>query len=101
MEPYYTGNPEEAEELARSRDRFAAVLSIIPGLGHMYKAHYFMGAAFLLVGLPVVIGATGLLLLATFGLSLLLPLLYVALVGAHAHEIEDRQWHPQHGRSHG
>ena len=96
MEPFYSDKPDDAQ-LARGRSWFAALLSLLPGLGHIYKGHYLLGSGLLLVGLPVVVGAAALLLLATFGLSLTLPLIYVAITAAHAYAIEDRQLHPLHG----
>ena len=96
MEPFYPKEPND-EDLARGRSMFAALLSLIPGLGHFYKGYYLIGLGYLLVGLPIVIGAAALLLLATFGLSLVLPVIYVGITAAHAYTIEDHQIHPLHG----
>ncbi len=96
MEPFYTSEPDDSQ-LASGRSWFAAFLSLVPGLGHIYKGHYVAGVGYLLVGIPIVAGVTGLLLLATFGLSLALPLIYIAVAAAHAYASEDLQRHPLHG----
>lgn len=77
------------------RDKLAALLSLLPGLGHLYKHHYLAGIS-LLVGGNIVTGfVSALMALGTFGLSLLiLPVLYVAVVAASAYGLED--WHGRH-----
>lgn len=77
------------------RDKMAAVLSLLPGLGHLYKHHYLAGIS-LLVGGNIITGfVSALMALGTFGLSLLvLPVLYIAVVAASAYGLED--WHGRH-----
>lgn len=77
------------------RDKMAAILSVLPGLGHLYKHHYLAGAS-LLVGGNIITGfVSALMALGTFGLSLLIvPLLYIAVVAASAFGLED--WHGRH-----
>ena len=67
------------------RDRVAAMLSILPGLGHLYKHHYVVGIG-LLIGGNVLTGFVSVLMaLGTFGLSILVvPALYIATVAASA-----------------
>ena len=76
------------------RDKMAALLSIIPGLGHIYKHHYISGFGFL-VGSNILVGfISGLMILATFGLSFFIPLIYVGAVMATAYKLED--WRDRH-----
>jgi len=81
------------EEMAHSRDVIAATSSIIPGLGHIYKAHYTTGFGILALS-PFLIWMGLMLGWATFGLGLFLPGLYVFLIGWHAYNLEDRRKHP-------
>ena len=76
------------------RDRVAAMLSILPGLGHLYKHHYVVGIG-LLIGGNVLTGFVSVLMaLGTFGLSILVvPALYIATVAASAYALPD--WHGQ------
>jgi hypothetical protein len=84
---------------AADRDVLAALFSIIPGLGHLYKHHYLAGFGILVGGNLLVAYVSILLGLATFGVSLLvLPLVYVVAVGASAYSIPD--WHGHHGFLH-
>jgi len=75
------------------RNVIAAFLSIIPGLGQIYKGYYLMGLALLFIGLPVAIWMGLLLSLATAGLGLMLPVICGALVIVHAYYAEDRRKH--------
>ncbi len=81
------------EEMAHSRDVIAATSSIIPGLGHIYKAHYTTGFGILALS-PFLIWVGLILGWATFGLGLFLPGVYVFLIGWHAYNLEDRRKHP-------
>jgi hypothetical protein len=71
------------------RDRIAVVLSIVPGLGHMYKGHTLMGVIYTLGSvfafLACVVAAT---FTAGFGL-LLLPVYWLGTM-LHVYWIEDR-----------
>jgi hypothetical protein len=77
------------------RNKLAALLSILPGLGHLYKHHYAVGIG-LLVGGNILTGFISVLMaLGTFGLSILIvPLLYIAAVAASAYSLPD--WHGHH-----
>ena len=75
------------------RNKVAALLSVIPGLGHHYKHHYVAGLGILIVGNVLMVFCALWLSLATVGLSLILvPVLWVAGVAYSAHEAPD-----QHG----
>ena len=77
------------------RDKIAAVLSVLPGAGHLYKHHYLDGLAILFVGNFMMLFVAIWLAFATLGLSLLVvPAVYVLGVGFSAYSIED--WHGKH-----
>lgn len=79
----------------KDRDLFATLLSVIPGLGHLYKHHYMKGLGILIGGNLLMILVTALLSLATFGLAILVvPVAYVLGVAWAAHELPD--WHGKH-----
>lgn len=71
------------------RDTAALLLSIVPGLGHMYKGHTLIGALLMLGGAFAVF-ACGLIATATMGFGLLLIPLYWAGVMMQVYWIEDR-----------
>lgn len=74
------------------RSILAALLSIVPGLGHIYKAHYRCGFEIMLIS-PFFIWAGIILGWATAGIGLLLPVLYLLFVSWHAYSIEDKRHH--------
>ena len=76
------------------RNIIAALLSILPGLGHLYKHHYLSGFG-LLIGGNILVGFVSILMtLSTFGFSLFaLPFYIVAVAGA-AYALPD--WHGHH-----
>ena len=77
------------------RNRIAALLSIIPGLGHLYKHHYASGLGILIGGNILVGFVSVLMILGTFGLSMIvLPALYIAAVAIAAYSLPD--WHGHH-----
>ncbi len=83
---------EDYSSLEHSRDVIAAFSSIIPGLGHIYKAHYNVGFGLLFIS-PLFIWAGLVLGWATFGFGLFLPAMFVIFIGWHAYNIEDRRHH--------
>ncbi len=85
----------------RKRDRnvIAAILSIIPGLGHLYKHHYVAGISILIGGNILMLFIALWLGFATFGLSLLIvPAAYFLGIAYGAYELED--WHGKHDYLH-
>ena len=87
--------PITAEEIARERNVISAVLSLVPGLGHIYKGHYAAGLLLMCLGAPLVLWMGILLALATAGLGLLLPLIGWAIVAVDAFYEDDlRKVHP-------
>lgn len=75
------------------RDILAAALSIVPGLGHIYKGCYAMGLAILLLGVPIGLWAGILFSLATAGVGLLLPACLWAIVVTDAYYRKNRRRH--------
>jgi len=76
------------------RNRVAALLSVLPGLGHLYKHHYLQGLGLLVVGNVLVGFLSVLMVLGTFGLSLvLLPAAWIAGVGYSAYMASDEHGH--------
>ena len=71
----------------------AAVSSIIPGLGHIYKGHVKTGVGILIIS-PFFIWAALLFGFATLGIGLFLPFAYLFVVGWHAYFIENQRKHP-------
>jgi len=81
------------KELMHSRDVIAAISSIIPGLGHIYKAHYSTGFGILALS-PILLWIGLILGWATFGVGLLLPFGYVTLIAWNAYNLDDLRKHP-------
>jgi hypothetical protein len=76
------------------RNKLAALLSILPGLGHLYKHHYTVGIGLLLGGNILTGFVSVLMALGTFGLSILIiPLLYIGAVAASAYSLPDWRGH--------
>lgn len=72
------------------RDKTAAGLSIVPGLGHFYKGHFLL-SALLMIGAVFAAVACSVVATATAGFGLLLLPLYWLGVMMHAYWIEDRK----------
>ena len=72
------------------RDTTAMLLSVIPGLGHIYKGHLLTGLLLMAGGLFAVF-ACGVAATATMGLGLLLIPLYWAGVMMQVYWLEDRR----------
>ena len=84
---------KELVEAWRSVDRntIAALLSVIPGAGHLYKHYYLAGAGILVIGNALVVFVAAWLSFATFGLSLIgVPAMWVAGVAYAAWAAPDR-----------
>jgi hypothetical protein len=79
----------------RDRDIIAAISSIIPGLGHIYKGHYLAGIFIMVLGVPIGVMVGIFLSLATAGIGVLVPVLFWAMVVVHAYYAVDyRKKHP-------
>lgn len=76
------------------RNKVAALLSVIPGLGHLYKHHYLAGFGILIVGNVLMAFVTGLLSFATLGMSLIIvPAMWFAGVAYSAYMATDEHGH--------
>lgn len=72
------------------RNQVAALLSVLPGLGHLYKHHYIAGIGLMTAGNLLIIFIAVWLSLATLGLSLIvIPALWFAGVAASAYLASD------------
>ena len=80
--------PLTSEE-KHAHNEIAAVLSIVPGLGHIYKGHIFAGLLWMIGAIPVGIFVF-LAAFASAGWGLGLFLFYLAAAMLHAYGIEDR-----------
>lgn len=80
-------SPETAEGTAS--DAVAVMLSVIPGLGHIYKGHRLLGVL-LMLGAPFAAGVAILAATATAGFGLGLGVLYWLGVMFYAYAIDDR-----------
>jgi len=82
------GKLESAE--GKASDAVAVLLSVIPGLGHIYKGHKVMGLVLMFAGTPVAIGIALLAATGTAGFGLgLLPMYWFGVM-FHAYAIQDR-----------
>jgi hypothetical protein len=74
---------------SHTRDWIAAGLSFVPGLGHLYKGHLVPGILLLCVFGPLYLILVFWLVPKTYGASLLLPAVFVIVVGHHAYHLRD------------
>src|SRR5437868_4220269 len=82
-----------SREAQHAHTEIAALLSIIPGLGHIYKGHYEAGLLWMLLGMPFAIWIGIMLSLATAGLGLFFPLLCWMALAWDAYNEKDRRRH--------
>ena len=80
-------------ETINAENEIAAVLSIVPGLGHIYKGHLAAGFVWMFFGMPVAIWIGILLSLATAGLGLLFPLVCWVGLAVDAYNERDLRRH--------
>lgn len=78
------------------RNKLAAALSILPGLGHLYKHHYLAGLGIMTAGNVLMVFVTLWLSIATLGLALIVvPLLWFAGIAGSAYCASDEHgMHP-------
>jgi len=88
-----TSTPPSAE-IVNAENRIAALLSIVPGLGQIYKGHLASGFIWMFVGMPLAIWIGILLGLATAGIGLLVPIVcWVGLIFDAYNERDLRRHH--------
>ena len=76
------------------RNKIAVAMSVVPGLGHLYKHHYLAGFGILTVGNVLVAFISGLMVFGTLGLSLLVvPAAWFAGVACSAYMASDEHGH--------
>ena len=80
-------------QVKRDRNILAAMSSIVPGLGHIYKGYYAEGLVILLLGVPVVLWAGILLTLATLGIGVLVPMAVWVFVATDAYFRKNHRRH--------
>jgi hypothetical protein len=85
----WTRSATETAE-GKASDAMAVLLSVIPGLGHIYKGHRLVGLLILFVGTPMAIGIAALTFTFTAGFGGLLLPLWWFVVMFHVYGIEDR-----------
>jgi hypothetical protein len=82
--------PTESETAeGKASDAVAVLLSVIPGLGHIYKGHKLIGFL-LIIGAPFAVALAALAATATAGFGLGLMVFYWFAVMFHAYAISDR-----------
>jgi len=77
----------------QAENKIAAWLSILPGLGQVYKGHFTAGFFWMVIGMPLAVWVGILLTLATAGLSLLIPIICWAAVAFDAYYERDVRRH--------
>ena len=83
-----TGLLETAE--GQASDMVAVMLSIVPGLGHVYKGYRLIGVLLIFLGTPMAVGLALLIATGTAGFGFfLLPIFWVAVM-VHVWAIPDR-----------
>ena len=80
-------------EAKHAQNLIAAVLTIVPGLGHIYKGHYEAGLLWMFLGMPIATFIGILLGLATAGVGLIFPILCWVALAWDAYNEEDRRHH--------
>ena len=74
----------------RASDMVAVMLSIIPGLGHIYKGYRLIGVLLMFFGAPMAVGLALLIATGTAGFGFfLLPIYWIAVM-VHVWAIPDR-----------
>ena len=81
------------KEARHAQDEIAAILSILPGLGHIYKGHYAAGFLWMFFGMPAAIWIGILLGLATAGVGLLVPIICWVGLAVDAYNEKNRRAH--------
>jgi hypothetical protein len=82
-----------SREEKHANNLIAALLSIVPGLGHIYKGHFEAGLLWMFLGMPFAIWIGILFGLATAGIGLLFPILCWAALVFDAYNEKDRRHH--------
>ena len=89
----HTSSKPITKEAKHAHNKIATLLSIVPGLGHIYKGHYEAGLLWMFLGMPFAIFIGIILSLATAGIGLLFPILCWAALAWDAYNEKDRRRH--------
>ena len=82
------GESETAE--GKASDAIAVMLSVVPGLGHIYKGHKLIGMLLMFAGTPMAVGLALLIATGTAGFGIgVLPVYWLAVM-VHVYAIQDR-----------
>ena len=74
----------------KASDLVAVTLSVVPGLGHIYKGYRIIGVLLMFIGTPLAVGAALLIATGTAGFGFfLLPVYWIAVM-IHVWAIPDR-----------
>jgi hypothetical protein len=82
-----------SKEEKHAHNEIAALLTIVPGLGHIYKGHYEMGLIWMFLGMPLAVFIGIISILGTAGVSLLFPLMVWVALAVDAYNGKDRRHH--------
>ncbi len=82
-----------SKEEKHANNEIAALLSIVPGMGHIYKGHYEAGFLWMFLGMPLAIWIGILFGLATAGIGLIFPILCWGGLAWDAYNEKDRRHH--------
>jgi hypothetical protein len=82
-----------SKEERHAHDEIAALLSVIPGLGHIYKGHYEVGLLWMFLGMPFAVFVGIILSLATAGIGMLFPIFCWVGLAWDAYNEKDRRRH--------
>ena len=80
-------------EVVKAGNAIAALLSVVPGLGQVYKGHFAAGFVWMFLGMPIAVWVGILLGLATAGVGLLFPILCWAALAFDAYYERDLRKH--------
>jgi hypothetical protein len=76
---------------ATTRDEIALWLSLVPGLGHLYKGQILLGGLIFFIISPLVLALSLAVLPSTLGLSLAIPAILLFGVMLHAYRAKDER----------
>jgi hypothetical protein len=79
---------------SRRDDWIAAALSVVPGLGQLYKGHLLPGVLVLCVIGPAYLALVLALVPATRGVSLIFAVIFIGVAAAHAFRLRDVRRNP-------
>ena len=82
-----------SKEEKHAHNEIAALLSIVPGLGHIYKGHYGIGLIWMFLGMPIAIFVGIISVLGTAGVGLLFPMGCWAALAYDAYRKKDSRHH--------